>query len=92
MYAQLYRNRKILAILFRKYENIYIGFGHKYQADNYSPAMPPPALEEYPIGPDVMEMDDPTVEDEQALKKAQEEAMKAAEEMDGMDDDDDDDD
>ena len=54
--------------------------------------MPPAALEEFPSGPDVMEMDDPTVEDEQALKKAQEEAMKAAEEMDGMDDDEDDDD
>ena len=76
----------------RKYENLYVGYGHKYQPENYSPPMPPVALEEYPVGPDVMEMDDPTVEDEQALKKAQEEAMKAAEEMDGMDDDDDDDD
>ena len=37
-----------------------------------------------------MEMDDPTVEDEQALKRAQEEAMKAAEEIDGIDDDEDD--
>jgi len=54
--------------------------------------MPPTALEEYAIGPDVMEMDDPSVEDEQALKKAQEEAMRAAEEMDGMDDDEEDDD
>jgi len=76
----------------KKFENIYIGYGHKYQAENYSPPMPPTALEEYAIGPDVMEMDDPSVEDEQALKKAQEEAMRAAEEMDGMDDDEEDDD
>ncbi|XP_065065225.1 radial spoke head protein 4 homolog A-like isoform X2 [Rhopilema esculentum] len=74
----------------RKFENIYIGYGHKYKAENYSPPIPPTALDEYPVGPDVMEMDDPTVEDEQALKRAQEEAMKAAEEMDGIDDDEDD--
>ena len=79
-------------LIFRKFENIYIGYGHKYQPENYSPPMPPAALEEYAIGPDVMEMDDPSVEDEQALKKAQEEAMRAAEEMDGMDDDEEDDD
>eukprot|EP00794_Sanderia_malayensis_P018767 gene18767-20658_t len=76
----------------KKFENIYIGYGHKYQPDNYSPPMLPPAMEEFPVGPDVQEMDDPTVEDEHALKKAQEEALRAAEEMDGMDDDDDDDD
>ena len=82
---------KIFISLHRKFENIYIGHGHKYQADNFSPTNPPAVLEEYPAGPDVLEMDDPTVEDEQALKKAQEEAMRAAEEMDDMDDDDDDD-
>lgn len=82
---------KPLISIYRKFENIYIGHGHKYQADNFSPTNPPGVLEEYPSGPDVLEMDDPTVEDEQALKKAQEEAMRAAEEMDDMDDDDDED-
>ena len=82
---------KPLISIHRKFENVYIGHGHKYQADNFSPTNPPAVLEEYPSGPDVLEMDDPTVEDEQALKKAQEEAMRAAEEMDDMDDDDDDD-
>ena len=71
---------------------MYIGYGHKYQPENYSPPMVPPTVSEYPVGPDVQEMDDPTVEDEQALKKAQEEAMRAAEDMDGIEDDDDEDD
>ena len=75
----------------RKFENVYIGYGNKYLSENYSPPAPPPALEEYPNGPEVLEMDDPTVEEEKALKQAQEEAMRAAEDMDDDDDDDDDD-
>lgn len=31
----------------KKFENIYIGFGHKYSKDNYSPTPPPPVFEEY---------------------------------------------
>ena len=49
-------------------------------------------MEEYPVVPEVCEVDDPTVEEERALKKAQEEAMEAAEEMEDADDDDDEDD
>lgn len=76
----------------RKFENIYIGWGHKFDADNYTPPPPPAAMEEYPVVPEVTEVDDPTVEEERALKKAQEEAMEAAEDMDDVDDDEDDDD
>ncbi|XP_031572967.1 radial spoke head protein 4 homolog A-like [Actinia tenebrosa] len=75
----------------RKFENIYIGWGHKYDADNYTPPPPPELMKEYPVLPEVTEIDDPTVEEERALKKAQEEAVEAAEEMEDMDDDDDDD-
>ncbi|XP_060042096.1 radial spoke head protein 6 homolog A isoform X2 [Erinaceus europaeus] len=64
----------------KKFENIYIGWGHKYSPDNFNPPLPAPIQQEYPSGPDVMEMSDPTVEEEQALKAAQEQALAAAEE------------
>ena len=64
----------------RKFENVYIGYGHKYNAQNYSPPPPPPIQREYPSGPDITEAEDPTVEEEVALKAAQEEALAAAEE------------
>ncbi|XP_062838531.1 radial spoke head protein 6 homolog A [Anolis carolinensis] len=64
----------------RKFDNIYIGWGHKYSSDNYSPPLPPIVQSEYPSGPEVTETVDPTVEEEMALKAAQEEAL-AAEEM-----------
>lgn len=76
----------------RKFENIYTGWGHKFDADNYTPPPPPAVMDEYPLVPEVTEVDDPTVEEERALKKAQEEAMEAAEDMDDVDDDEDDDD
>ncbi|XP_069314056.1 radial spoke head protein 6 homolog A [Eulemur rufifrons] len=64
----------------KKFENIYIGWGHKYSPDNFNPALPAPIQHEYPSGPEIMEMSDPTVEEEQALKAAQEQALAAAEE------------
>ncbi|XP_020835433.1 radial spoke head protein 6 homolog A [Phascolarctos cinereus] len=64
----------------RKFENIYIGWGHKYSQENFNPTLPPAVQTEYVIGPETMEMADPTVEEEQALKAAQEQALAAAEE------------
>nr|XP_020138859.1 radial spoke head protein 6 homolog A isoform X2 [Microcebus murinus] len=64
----------------KKFENIYIGWGHKYSPENFNPALPAPIQQEYPSGPEIMEMSDPTVEEEQALKAAQEQALAAAEE------------
>uniref|UniRef100_A0A8C4W531 Radial spoke head component 4A n=1 Tax=Gopherus evgoodei TaxID=1825980 RepID=A0A8C4W531_9SAUR len=75
----------------KKFDNIYLGWGHKYSPDNYSPSMPPPVQTEYPSGPEITEMNDPTVEEEQALKAAQEEALAAAEEMDEMEEEEDED-
>merc|ERR1719376_559182 len=59
----------------KKFENVYIGHGHKYKAPP-----PPPIQREYLSGPDITEAEDPTVEEEVALKAAQEEALAAAEE------------
>lgn len=75
----------------RKFENIYVGWGQKFSAENYSPPPPPPPQEEFPSGPEITEAEDPSVEEEKALKAAQQEALEAAE-MEEEDDDDDDDD
>lgn len=75
----------------RTYENIYIGWGNKYTGDCFNPATPPVAFTEYPDGPETMEQDDPTVEEERALEEREKE-LKAAEDMDGLDDEDDEDD
>lgn len=75
----------------RKFDNIYLGWGHKYSPDNYIPPLPPPVQAEYPSGPEITEMSDPTVEEEQALRAAQEEALAAAEEMEEMEEEEDDD-
>jgi radial spoke head protein 4A len=66
----------------KRFENVYIGFGLKYNADNYSPPIPPPFQNEYQVGPEITEVEDPTVEEEQAFKKAQEEELMNAEDMD----------
>jgi len=75
----------------KKFENVYIGYGHKYSSQNYSPQPPTEMQKEYPSGPEITEAEDPTVEEEAALKAAQEEAMAAAEDMeeDGEEEDDD---
>lgn len=75
----------------RKFENIYIGWGQKFSAENYSPPPPPPPQEEFASGPEITEADDPSVEEEKALKAAQQEAMEAAEMEEEEDDDDEDD-
>lgn len=64
----------------RKFENLYIGWGHKYSPANFNPPLPPRIQQEYTRGPKIMEMNDPTVEEEQALKAAQEQALAAEEE------------
>ncbi|KAK0041151.1 radial spoke head protein 4 A [Biomphalaria pfeifferi] len=75
----------------KKFENIYIGYGHKYKPENYTPPNPPPIQEEFPSGPEITEADDPTPEEEAALRAAQQEAAEA-EEMEEPEGDDDEDD
>ncbi|XP_002741113.1 radial spoke head protein 4 homolog A-like [Saccoglossus kowalevskii] len=76
----------------KKFENVYIGWGHKYLQDNYSPPQLPPAMEEFPSGPEITEAEDPTVEEEAALRAAQQEAQENAEEMEDVDEDEDEED
>ncbi|KAK6487753.1 radial spoke head protein 6-like protein A-like [Huso huso] len=68
----------------KKFENIYLGWGHKYSAENYSPPAPALLQQEYLSGPEITEVDDPSVEEEQALKAALEEQKAAVEEMEDM--------
>lgn len=76
----------------KKFENFYIGWGHKYSVDNYTPPVPPPVYQEYPSGPEVTEMDDPSVEEEKAFRAAQEEIVFGAEENEETEEDEDEDD
>lgn len=64
----------------KKFDNVYIGHGLKYSAENYSPPPPPAVQDEYPSGPEITEAEDPTVEQERALQAAQQEALEAEEE------------
>lgn len=83
--------KKIVIFNFRKFENIYVGWGQRYSAENYSPPPPPPPQEEFPSGPEITEAEDPSVEEEKALKAAQQEALEAAEMEEDEEEDDEDD-
>lgn len=74
----------------RQFDNVYIGWGLKYQSNPFNPPLPPALQEEFPTGADINETTDPTVEQEQAIRKAQEEAEANHEEEEEADDDDDD--
>lgn len=59
----------ILTVSFhRRFATIYIGWGHKYNAYNYSPSNMPSVQHQYKIGPEVMEIRDPTVKEEEAYQ------------------------
>ncbi|XP_052020237.1 radial spoke head protein 4 homolog A [Apodemus sylvaticus] len=76
----------------KKFENFYVGWGHKYSVENYTPPGPPPVYQEYPSGPEITEMDDPSVEEEQAFRMTQERVTLSAEENEETEDEDEDDD
>ncbi|XP_076665778.1 radial spoke head protein 4a [Andrena cerasifolii] len=48
--------------------NVYIGWGCKYMAHNYSPPPMPSVQDQYKIGPEIMEIRDPTFEQEEAYR------------------------
>ncbi|KAA3674897.1 radial spoke head protein 4A [Paragonimus westermani] len=62
----------------RFFENIYIGWGQKFIGSNFSPQFTPPVFVEFPSGPEVTEVEDPTPEEEAAWKAAQAEAAERA--------------
>ncbi len=78
--------------MYRKFENIYIGWGTKYSARPFNPKLPPQIQEEFPAGADITEIADPTAEQEKALKAAQEEAQANMDQEEEPDDEDSDDD
>jgi len=78
-------------IVCRTFENVYIGWGHKYSPENYSPDPPPEVQNEFPSGPDVSEIDDPTPEEEAALRAANEVDEEEEDEDDEVEEDEDED-
>lgn len=69
----------ILSIFCRKFENVYIGTGHKYSKDNYSPPETAPIREEFPSGAEITEIEDPSVDEERQMRKAQQDAIEPEE-------------
>ncbi|MCI4394535.1 hypothetical protein PGIGA_G00169920 [Pangasianodon gigas] len=69
----------------KKFENIYIGWGLKFLGEGFTPALPPPPQPEYPSGPEITEALDPSLQEEEALKEAQEEKQAALEDNDALD-------
>ncbi|KAL1491908.1 hypothetical protein ABEB36_012429 [Hypothenemus hampei] len=49
----------------KTFYNIYLGFGLKYMQHNFSPLPLPPVQQEYPIGPEILEVLDPTGQQEE---------------------------
>ena len=62
------------------WENIYIGYGHKYSTSDYRPELPPMPASEYNDGPEIAEADDPTAEDEEKARAAAEQPEEGEEE------------
>lgn len=67
-----------------KFQNVYIGGGHKYSSKPYSPPQPPTAQVEFAIDESVTETVDPTREEEEIF-----EAENNAKEEDEEDEDED---
>ena len=59
-------------LIHRHFENVYIGWGHKYLAETFNPVLPPDTQVEFPVGPEITEADDPTPEAEAALRVVEE--------------------
>eukprot|EP00117_Sycon_ciliatum_P014925 scpid29995/ scgid14989/ Radial spoke head protein 4 homolog A; Radial spoke head-like protein 3 len=50
----------------KDFDSIYVGYGHKYEVEPFSPAFPPHPEPEYRLDPQIEEKEDPTVEMEEA--------------------------
>ena len=59
----------VLMIL-RYFDNFYVGWGVKCLEDAFDPTLPEAPLPEFPSGPEVTEVDDPTPEEEAAVRAA----------------------
>lgn len=74
----------------KMFDNIYIGWGKKYSGNCYNQEFPPPTFEEYVNIAEVTEMEDPTLEQENAFRELEENANRSADEIDNGEDDDED--
>ncbi|XP_046605104.1 radial spoke head protein 6 homolog A [Neodiprion virginianus] len=54
----------------KRFANLYIGWGHKFTVYNYTPPSMPLVQDQYKIGPEVMEVQDPTFEMEEEWRIA----------------------
>ena len=54
------------------WENLYIGYGHKYTTENHAPILPPIPAKEFQDISDIVEIDDPSPEDEAKARAADE--------------------
>ncbi|CAF4657953.1 unnamed protein product, partial [Rotaria socialis] len=61
------------------WENIYVGFGHKYATSDYGPELPPLPANEYSDGPEIGEAEDPSPEEEAKARAAEEQAADEGE-------------
>lgn len=52
------------------FENVYLGHGLKYNSHNFSPTPLPKVQQEYQLGPEIMEIMDPSGADEEAWRIA----------------------
>ncbi|XP_071454114.1 radial spoke head protein 4 homolog A [Hetaerina americana] len=60
----------------QKFENFYVGWGHKYSAHSFTPPPMPPIQFEYALGPEVMEVMDPSTVEEREVWLAKERRRK----------------
>uniref|UniRef100_A0A0C9QX34 RSPH4A protein n=1 Tax=Fopius arisanus TaxID=64838 RepID=A0A0C9QX34_9HYME len=54
----------------KKFGNFYVGTGHKFSIESYAPPVMPDVQEQYQVGPEIMEMIEPSFEAEEAYRIA----------------------
>ena len=70
------------------FSNIYIGWGQKYSTKCYNPIPPPMSFEEFPMGLEITEVEDPSVMTEKVYYDLEVEAASAVQNLDQVDEDD----
>ncbi|KAL4713074.1 hypothetical protein ACJJTC_001128 [Scirpophaga incertulas] len=68
--SRLWPGAVAYATIGKRSECMYVGWGLKYQPPNFTPLQLPLPQFEYPVGPEVMELADPTFADEEAYRIA----------------------
>lgn len=76
-------------IFLRTFENIYIGWGLKYSGSGHTLVPLSIPQDEYTSGPEITEAQDPSVEEERALKEAVEQREAALEDNEALEGDED---